>query len=179
MNAVPLVRRFAGSALAIVISAGLFRAQISNALVTRGDDFLQAGNSAHAMAFYDRALLFDQTSPIAAERVTFVGMLTKTPAALRRGLAVATAELAAHPEDMKVRNDRGVINERLGRYREAYADFAALARRTNDAHYYEFAAQCAKKSGDRRTAAVLFARVIAIDPHFNAARRELAELHAE
>ena len=179
MNAIPLVRRFAAVFVAVVLAAMVFHAQIAIALVTRGDDLLQGGNAARAEAFYDRALRFDATSDVAAERVAFVTVLEKRPSMFPHALSVAAVALEAHPSDLKLRNDRGLIYKFMQRYGDAYGDFARLATMTNDPHYYEFAAQMAKRAGRLEDAQRMFARVIALDPSFAVARRELKRLQAE
>ena len=179
MIAIPLVRRFAAVFFAVGIAAVTFHAQIAIALVTRPDDLLQGGDPARAEMFYDRALRFDATSDVAAERVAFVAVLEKRPATFPHALAVATRALRAHPDDKKLRNDRALIYMFTNRPRQAYEDFADLAMSTKDPLNFEFAGQMAKRAGDLENAQRMFTRVLALNPHFRVARRELSRLHAE
>lgn len=156
----------------------LFRSEIASGLVSRGDEFAQSGEPARALVYYGRALRLD-VSNIAAERYAFTSLVLKERAALRAAVAVASAALARGPQEEALLVDRALCLDALGEYRVAAEDFEALGERTGDPRYYEFAAQAARRSGERGRASRLFARVIALDPKFTAARRALSKLEAE
>ena len=176
---IPLGRRLLVAVVALACAGTLFRGQLASGLVSRGDEFLQSGALLRAQVYYARALRFDRNSPTAAERFAFAGLMLKTPSALRAAVAVASDALALQPGDQALRNDRALCLDALGDYGAARRDFEELAKRTGDARYYEFAAQAARRSGEIPAAARLFAHVIALNPNFAAARRELARLESK
>ena len=173
---IPPPRRFIVVTAAITLAGVFFHGQLATGLVNRGDEFLRIGQSARAQTYYARARLFDRSSFVAAERFVFAGILQKTRGALRDAVVVASEAIARHPDDWPLRCDRALALELLGEFRAARRDFEKLAERSNDPRYYEFAAQSARRSGDVATATRLFARVIALDPKFVAARRALISL---
>lgn len=176
---IPLGRRLLVALIAIACAGLLFRGQLASGLVSRGDEFLQSGALLRAQVYYARALRFDRNSPTAAERFAFAGLMLKAPPALRAAIVVASDALVRQPGDQALLNDRALCLEALGDYRAARRDFEELAKRTGDARYYEFAAQAARRSGEMPAAARLFAHVMALDPNFGAARRELARLESK
>lgn len=173
---VPLWRRLALALSAVVAAGFLFHGQLSSALVTRGDDLVQIGEPQHALHYYARALVLDRDSTLAAERYAFTGLMIKTQASLQSAVAVASEALRKAPDDEAIVTDRALCLNSLGKFREAMTDFVWLAKRTNDLRYYEFAAQAARRAGERDRARALFAAVLERRPDFVAARRELARL---
>jgi tetratricopeptide (TPR) repeat protein len=176
---IPLGRRVAVCIAAITLAAILFRGQLASGLISRGDEFLQLGAVSRAERYYSRALAVDGNSTAAAERLAFAGLLLKTPGTLREAVAVATDALGREPGNVALLNDRGLAFNALGDFESARRDFVELAARDGDVRYYEFAAQAARRSGDTVAAARLFARVIALNPKFEPARRALANLAAK
>jgi tetratricopeptide (TPR) repeat protein len=173
---IPVARRLAVCIVSLAIAAVAFRAQVAGGLVSRGDDFLQSGNPRRAQSFYDRALRIDAGSVVAAERFSFVALMLRDRNSLQRGVAVASRAFATDPSNEALLVDRALCWNALRSYREAARDFEALAVRTSDARYFEFAAQTEKRAGNTARAARLFATVLALVPRFVPARRELALL---
>jgi tetratricopeptide (TPR) repeat protein len=175
-RAIPLARRLLVAACAILAAGVLFRSQLASGLVSRGDDLLGTGSSQRALVYYGRALWFDSASDVAAERFAFTALMLRRPAALESAVAVASRALAREPGNDALLTDRALCLNALGDFGASRRDFETLAARTADPRYYEFAAQQARRSGDRARAARLFHRVIALAPSFAAARRELERL---
>lgn len=175
---IPLGRRLLVAVVAIAAAAALFRGQLASGLVTRGDEALQAGTAARALVYYQRALWFDAGSEVASERFTFTALMLKARPLLETSVVVASRALAREPGNQALLTDRALCFNALGNYDAARRDFEALASRTGDARYYEFAAQAARRSGERARAMRLFLRVLALAPRFAAARRALARLES-
>lgn len=173
---VPRRRRFIVAIASVAASAWLFRGQVSSALVTRGDDFVQMGRPQQALAYYHRALVLDRGSTLAAERYAFTGLLIKSRSSLESAVAIASEALREEPGNEAILTDRALCLNSLGRFHDAMRDFEQLARKTDDARYYEFAAQAARRAGERRRARALFIAVLERRPGFPAAERELARL---
>jgi len=175
-RSIPPGRRFVVAAVALGLAASLFHGQLASGLVTRGDDFLQTGRPLRALVYYRRALAFDAHSTIAAERFAFTSLMMKRRPELREAVAVASAALETAPDDAALLSDRALCLNALGDYRAALRDFWSFAERSGDVRYYEFAAQAARRAGERARAVELFERVLKIEPRFVAARRALARL---
>jgi len=172
-----LSRRLAVALVALACAAVLFRGQIASGLVSRGDEFAQSGDPTRALVYYERAYRLD-AAPDAAERYAFTSLMLKQTSTLSRAVAVASAALERKPQEEALLVDRALCLNALGEYSAARGDFELIAQRTGDPRYYEFAAQAARRAGERTRAARLFARVIALAPSFPAARRALARLKA-
>jgi tetratricopeptide (TPR) repeat protein len=173
---IPLRRRLILCVLSLGLATVLFHAQLASGVVSRGDEFLRAGEPARALVFYRRALGLDPASSVAAERYAFVALMRKRHAELEAAVEIASRALARDPSDEALLVDRALCLNALRSYSAAAHDFERLATRTGNPGYYEFAAQAAKRSGERARAAHLFATVVALDARFTAARRELARL---
>jgi tetratricopeptide (TPR) repeat protein len=173
-----LPRRLAVAFVALACAGVLFRGQIASGLVSRGDEFAQSGEPARALVYYQRALRLDAASD-AAERYAFTSLMLKQSATLSTAVAVASAALERKPQEEALLVDRALCLNALGEYSAARRDFELIAQRTGDPRYYEFAAQAARRAGERARAARLFAHVIALAPRFVAARRALANLRTE
>lgn len=169
MTVIPRARRLACVLVALVAAAGLFRVQLAEALVTRGDDALRNGDATGALRAYDRALHLDPASAIAADRLAFFLALRHDRASAERAVAIASAALALQPRDATLAADRGFAEMRLQRWRPAELDFAAAGLRGDDARYDHFAARMALRRGDRRAARAYAQRAIAADPTFHPA----------
>ena len=164
--AIPLRRRFALALVALVLSGLLFHAQIADALVTRGDSFMQSGRTARAERYYQRALWWDPGSTIAADRFAFASFQLRTPAALAAGIAVASGALARAPGDWQLLLDRALCLQSAGRLREARADFAHAAEIRRDPQLLHFAGWAAFRSGDASAARRYWRAALQIDPTF-------------
>jgi tetratricopeptide (TPR) repeat protein len=123
-----MIRRVAVAVIALAIAALIFRPQIADALVARGDDLLYKNARDRALLHYARALAFDPASGTAADRYVFVSMERHTRASLGDALAVANAYLRSHPGDSSVLNDRALCYLVLRQYRNAARDFELAAR---------------------------------------------------
>ena len=165
--------RIAAVAIALVTAAWLFRAQIAQGLVIRGDDFLARNDAANAMKRYARAAAIDPESATAVDRLLFVLTQHRTRRSLRRAIETATAYLRVHPDDGTIRADRALCYLIERKYAPALPDFERAAKAMRDARYYAFAGWAASHAGDRRQARRLWASALAADPHFGAARRAL------
>lgn len=137
------VRRLLLAAVALGVSAFLFRSQIADGLVARGDDLLYKDAPAKALQHYARALAIDPLSQTAADRYVFVSMERHTRASLFDALHVADAYLRARPADAAVLSDRALCLLVLRRYSAAAADFERAARAGGGAQYQTFARQAA------------------------------------
>jgi len=166
VNAIPRARRFACALIALTAAAALFRGQLADALVTRGDDAARTGDTIGALRAYGRALRIDPRSTLAADRLAFWLAMRHDRADAERATAIATAALAVRGDDVALAADRGFAEMQLQRWRAAERDFAAAGRAGNDARYDQLAARMALRRGDRRAARADARRAIAADPSF-------------
>jgi tetratricopeptide (TPR) repeat protein len=176
MTATPLWRRFAIALLSLFLCANFFRGAVSVALVTRGDGFFQKGRLERARTYYARALFFDQTSTLAADRFAFAGFEMRTPQALASSLKVASQALAFSPDDVKLLEDRALLYQVQRQYRSARADFERAAALSGDSRWYHLAAWAAYRSGDPAAARRLWHAAVRSDPSFLPARLALAKV---
>ena len=139
MNAFTRPRRFRMAITGIVLAAFLFRSQVAQALVVRGDDFMYRGESATALAHYSRALRLDPNSSIAADRYVFVQMERHTGTALRSCISTANAYLLKNPNDATVLGDRAMCYLLQRRYARALRDFRAAVRLSPGTRQYVIA----------------------------------------
>ncbi|MBV8489399.1 MAG: hypothetical protein JO199_02625, partial [Candidatus Eremiobacteraeota bacterium] len=93
MNAIPLHRRVALAAGSLLIAAVLFRPQIADALVVRGDEALYRAQPRQALAYYGRALWFDRGSATAVDRFAFLAASLHDAQDLRSAVAFASSYL--------------------------------------------------------------------------------------
>lgn len=127
MRARTNVRRFEVAAAALAIAAVLFRPQLADALVVRGDELLYKNARTQALARYERALWIDPDNGTAADRYVFVSLQTHTPAALGLGVDTARAYLRRHPDDAAVLGDLALCMLAERRVRDARVDFERAA----------------------------------------------------
>lgn len=124
---------------AIAVCALLFRAQISTALVLRGDDLLARGDASAALNKYEFALRVDASNGAALDRVLFAALQERGEGTLRRVLNRADAYLARHPQDAAVLQDRALCELILRKRAAAARDLERTARITRDPQTYAFA----------------------------------------
>jgi tetratricopeptide (TPR) repeat protein len=166
IRAIPLRRRFALASISLVLCALLFHGRIAEALVTRGDSFLEAGKAERAERYYRRALFWDPASTVAADRFAFTGFQLRTRGALDAAIAVAGAALSRSPSDRRLLLDRALCLQAQRRFNEARADFARAAEIGRDPQLLHFAGRAALRSGDRRAARRYWREALQIDPSF-------------
>ena len=169
------MRRFAISATALFLAALLFRTQISEALVVRGDEYLSHSQTSQALERYRRALVFQPNMESAADRYVFASMEVHTQRSVRDALSAATQFLRRHPGDSKVLADRGLCYLTERRYGLASTDFKNAARLSQDPQTYVFAGWSALRSGSRSGAIALWKEAERLQPRYQAARIALAE----
>lgn len=171
-------RRFVLAVTSLLLAAPLFHAQLADALVTRGDEFLYRGNTSAAKDYYARALGVDGTSEAAADRFVFFSVQNRTERSLKAAITVASRYLSRVPSDAPLLEDRAMCYQYERRYDLARADFERAARLTHDPRYYTFAGWAAKRSGKRAAAVKLWLAALHVDPHFLPARRALREAYS-
>lgn len=169
------MRRFAIVATALLFAACLFRSQMAQSLVIRGDDYLYQGRVPEAQERYERALAFDNRSEAAADRFVFVLMERHTMTSLERGIRNATEFLRAQPNDVTLLTDRGLCYLVARQYAAARRDFARAAAISGSASDLVFAGWAARRAGDRVGARRLWHRALQEDPRNRSARIALAE----
>jgi hypothetical protein len=72
MAAFTRIRRFALALTSIAIASVVFRSQLAEALVVRGDDFMYRGCRQSALKHYSRAVALDPDLSTAVDRYVFV-----------------------------------------------------------------------------------------------------------
>lgn len=125
---------------AIAVSALLFRAQISTALMLRGDDLLARGDAAGAQGKYEWALRFDSSNGAALDRVLFAALERRDAGARQMVLQRADSYLRRHPGDAAVLQDRALCELLLHERVRAAGDLERAARTARDAQLAAFAA---------------------------------------
>jgi tetratricopeptide (TPR) repeat protein len=175
MTVIPLGRRAAIAAVALVLAGGLFHAQLAAAVLTRGDDALRIGDRAAAVRYYARALALDPHSSRAADRLAFYLAMRHRPGDTQAAIAVATTALARVPNDADLLADRGFAESRLGRWRVAESDFARAGIAGRDPRYDHLAGRVALRLGDVAGARRFFAAALIADPAFDPARAALVD----
>lgn len=168
-------RRFAIAFVALALSAILFRNQVAQALVVRGDDYLYRGDSAAALERYSRALHLAPLSQAAADRFIFVSLQRNTHLSLRAAVNVATRYLSARPNDPVVLADRALCHLHEKRYANAESDFERAARASHTPDAYVFAGWAAEHMGRNYAARVLWKKALSIRRDYRPARIALAE----
>jgi tetratricopeptide (TPR) repeat protein len=173
----PIVRwrRFAIAAIALTAACLLFRSQIAQALVVRGDDFMYRGQPLQALSHYARAVSLDADLGIAVDRYVFVSMQRHDPASLRSGIYTADAYLARNPRDATVMADRAMCYLAERHFRAARRDFELAARASSEARDYVFAGWAALRSGDSSGARALWRQALRIESRYEPALVALSE----
>jgi len=170
------MRRVAIAASALFVAACLFRTQVAQALVVRGDDYLYQANNGDALSRYARALAFDPRSDTAADRFVFISMEQHTAGSLERGIHAANDFLRREPNSALLLRDRALCYLIERRYRRAVRDFARAAALQHDAPDAVFAGWAALHAGDRRAARAFWREALAVDPADRAARAGLMRI---
>ena len=142
-------RRFALAAFALFLASLVFRPQMSQALVVRGDEYVYRGRWAQALERYRRALLIAPSSEIAVDRYVFVSMQLQSHDSLTRAVRLANGYLSRHPHDVTVLADRALCFLHERRYALAAADFDRAAAASHSARYALFARLSARAAGKR------------------------------
>jgi tetratricopeptide (TPR) repeat protein len=168
-------RRFTMALCALAGAALLFRSQVADALVLRGDDYLYRGEPARALQRYARALALDPFSQSAVDRYVFVSIERSD---FSGAVAVATRYLSSRPNDGTVRTDRALCYLHERRYALAERDFESAARATGSAPTFVFAGWAARHAGNLKAARALWMQALRIRPGYRPATLALAE-HAE
>lgn len=137
-------RRFLIALVALICAGVLFRSQVADALVIRGDDYVYRGDRTQALERYRRAIVVAPFSGTAVDRYVFVSMQMQSAPAVASAIAVASRYLARHPEDIAVRTDRALCYLHAHRYAAASADFLAAARVSHSARYALYARMAAR-----------------------------------
>lgn len=176
MSASTVTGRVALTVVAIACSLVLLRGQLSSALVTRGDALAYWGVRDEARLMYARALFFDDTNGVAADRYVFDAALSKNAVVLRDGVTVASAYLARVPDDGAVLMDRAMCYQHEGSLKAAIPDFERAGRYDRDPRALMFAALDERASHHRPRARLLLRAAIALDHNFGPARLELARI---
>jgi tetratricopeptide (TPR) repeat protein len=169
VTVIPRARRLVCAALALASAALLFRGPLADALVTRGDDLLRAGDTAAALRVYARAVAVDPRASVAADRLAFFLALRHDRADALRAITVANAALqqTAAPELFA---DRAFAEMQLQRWRSAAHDFGTAGLLARDARYDHLAGRMALRTGDRVAARAYANQAVATDPGFAPAR---------
>lgn len=171
-------RRLIVALVALGASAVFFHAQMSDALVTRGDELLLRGRTGAALVHYRRALSWDDGNETALDRLLFVAFELRDPAGMRFGLELASRYLKTHPFDTALRMDRAMVRRLDGDLTGAMNDFAEVGSRTGDVRAFDLAAHAAEKLGNARRARELWRAALRLHSGFAPARRALSRLAA-
>ncbi len=155
----------------------LFHGQLAAAVVTRGDDALHLGDVAGALRLYERAVILDSRSAIAADRLAFTLTMHHERANADRAIAVVTRALQAGANDATLYADRAFAEVQVRRWHDAERDFAVAGAATNDPRYDHFAARMALRDGDPLAARQYTQLALAADPSFAPARAFARRLH--
>ncbi len=168
-------RRAIVVAVALSLSAWLFRSQVAGAIALRGDEWLLRGRPGVALAYYRRAIWVDPLCAVAVDRFAFVATTTHDRATMTEAAAYATRFLDEQPHDTVVRLDRAMAWRALGRAREALEDFVAVARSGGDARAFAFAGVEASDLGERALARSLWRSALRSWPRMPLAAHALAK----
>jgi len=173
---VPVLRRFLIPVVAIPLAGWLFHAQLADGLVLRGDSEFQAGNAVEATKFYHRARFFDRDSSAAAERITTLGIMSRSATFIHDAMVVANDDLERQPGDTLVRQNRALLYQKLGQKDRAYADWRLVGLQTANPVIVEYAARDAERHGQIGVARRLYQRALELSPGRISARSALARL---
>lgn len=169
------LRRFAVAVFALSCASVLFRTQVADALVIRGDEYMYRGDRIAALERYKRALTIAPGLEVAADRYVFVSLERQTPSSLRAAIAVADRYLRRHPSDAAVLSDRALCYLHLQRYGLAQQDFERAAKATHEANDYVFAGWAAARAGHLRQADGLWREALRVHPGYRPAMAALSE----
>ena len=169
-------RRAALILFGMTASVLLLRAQLADALVARGDEFLYRSQPERALQYYSRALALDAASPRAVDRFLFVATTARNRVAMHDGIARATYYLAHHPGDDVVRMDRAMAFRATGDFAHAASDFAVVGFHGRDARALTFAGFSARAAGQSLRAARLWRSALALEPKFPPALHALQRM---
>jgi tetratricopeptide (TPR) repeat protein len=159
----------------LLVSAVLFRPQVADALIVRGDDYLYRGDTGAALERYRRALAVWPLSETAADRYVFLEMQRNTADSLRSGVRVATRYLANRSSSSVILFDRALCYLHAKQYALAQRDFVRAANASRGAEALVFAGWAAHHRGDRMAARLLWTRALRMQPHYRPALVALAE----
>ena len=170
-------RKICVAVSALFLSAVLFRTQIAGAIVARGDDLLVRGNKGSAMRYYERALIIDPSTSLAADRLAFTLLQQRTSQSLLRCVATVTEFFARNRADSELLADRALCFLLLHRYAAAEDDFrrAASASIINEPRNEVFAGWCAWRERRREEARALWRAALHASPRYRPAAIALAE----
>jgi len=162
--------------LSLAIGLLLFRTQLADALVVRGDDMLVQNTYDEAARHYTRALRLDPGSIVAIDRLAFVALQQKRPEAFRYVTDIATRYLKVHPADPTVLFDRALCYLKQKKYRSAYVDFYRAAQLTGDPQQYTFAGWAARRAGKLDRAAASWRQALRLRHDYRPAAVALSKL---
>lgn len=165
-NAFSRARRFALAGTALLLAGALFRAQVAQALVIRGDDYLYRGDSRAALVRYRRAIALSPLSQTAVDRYVFVNMERHTSGALDVAIAAANRYLESRPHDAMLLSDRALCYLSEHQYRAAERDFEAAAKAARAPADYVFAGWAARRDGHKQHARLLWQAALRITPRY-------------
>lgn len=169
------VRRIFLAGVSLALSAWMLRSPVAQALITRGDDYLYAGNRYQAVMHYRRSVLFDPDSEVAADRIAFVSALERTHSNIGAGIDAATSYLRRHPNSALLLADRALCNLKLRRFEPAFRDFYRAAALDRNAQTYTFAGWAARRAGHRTLAAQMWRKALSLSPRYMPALTALRE----
>jgi len=162
--------------VSLAVAFLLFRGQIADALIVRGDDLLIRNAYGAAEQRYARALWLSPDSAAAVDRLSFVALQLRTTKSLRAETALASNYLRSHPFDETILADRALCYLKLGDYRSAYRDFARVAILSHDPQQYAFAGWAARRSGNVKQAVAEWTRALEIHRGYKPAADALSLL---
>jgi tetratricopeptide (TPR) repeat protein len=169
------LRRFAIAAVALALAFVLFRPQVAQALIVRGDEFLYRGNTSAALERYQRALALMPESQTAADRYAFLSLQRNTPSSLRRAITIAGRYLRRHPDDAVLLTDRALCYLHQKRYALAQNDFEHAARSSHAPESFVFAGWAAEHAGRAKSARTLWRLALAVRRGYRPALIALSE----
>lgn len=169
------VRRFAVSLIALACAAVLFRSEVAQALVIRGDDYLYRGDRTQALERYRRALAIAPLFSVAVDRYVFVSMQRQSQRSLQAALVVASRYLRVHRDDPVILTDRALCYLHMHRYAAAQDDFQRAAHSSHAVSDYVFAGWAARDAGRKRQALRLWHKALHVQPGYAPARIALRE----
>ena len=176
MTTIPPARRAAVALAGVICAALLFRTNVADALVTRGDDLLRSGDANGAVRAYARAAWLDAGSAPAADRLAFALLMRRAAGDAATALAAADRALRAVPGEPALLTDRAFAAARLGRWRAAERDFAAAATAAHDPRYAHLAARMAERVHDPAAVRRHLLAALAVDSRYAPARALLRQL---
>jgi len=142
-------RRFAIAAAAFAVALPLFRTQVAESLVIRGDDLFYRGRRADALEHYRRALFLDPGLASGADRIFFVSIQDRSPERRAQAAAVVARALQHHPDDATLLADRALYEVTQRHYAEAERDYAAAGTAAGNAQDLLFAGWAARHAANR------------------------------